>query len=790
MLRNYLKIAFRNLIKNPGYSAINIGGLAVGMAVAVLIGLWVYDEISFDKYHKNYDRIAGVWQHVSFGPEKSTYGIGPIPLANELRTKYPDFESAVVTKGQYFVLTSGDKKLSKPGYSVEPQFLDMMSVRILSGTKQGLNEVNSIMLSQSLAEVFFGTESPINKLVKIDNGLTVKVTGVYEDFPNNSSFYDVQFLTPWDFALAKEDYIRQSANEWDNNSFQIYGQLKAGTDFDKVSDKIKDIRVKRNDPPGYRPEFFLHPMGKWHLLNDFKNGVSIGGLMKFVWLFGVIGIFVLLLACINFMNLSTARSEKRAKEVGIRKAVGSMRGQLVSQFFSESLLVVAFSFVISILLAAVCLPFFNEVAGKKIVIPWLNPLFWAIGILFSLVTGLVAGSYPALYLSSFHPLKVLKGTFSVGRFAAIPRKVLVVMQFTVSVTLIIGTIIVFRQIQYAKNIPVGYDRNGLIEMKLNTNDLVTHYDALRRDLINTGTVSEIGEASGHVTSQDGGTTNTFWEGKDPGSKPLLMKNAVTQDYGKAIGWKLNEGRDFSRAFSTDTSAMILNESALKLIGFGKPLESFVTYNGKKYHVIGVIDDMVKENPFSPVNPSFYIMNYNELSVLAIKLSPQMSASDALARVESVVQKYSPATPFEYKFVNEEYNTKFGTEERIGKLASFFAVLAVLISCLGLFGLASFVAEQRTKEIGIRKVLGASVANLWQMLSKDFVLLVSISCLISVPVAWYFMSDWLKSYKYHAEMSWGIFAMTAGGALLITLLTVSYQAIRAALTDPVKSLRSE
>lgn len=790
MLKNYLKIGYRNLAKNKIYSAINIGGLSVGMAVSVLIGLWVYDELSFDKYHKNYDRIAEVWQHVSFGPEKSTYSIGPIPLGNELRNNYPDFESVAITKGQYFVLSAGEKKISKPGYSVEPEFIDMMSVNVVLGAKDGLKEVNSIMISKSLAEVFFGSENPIDKLIKVDNDQTVKVTGVYEDFPKNSSFNDVQFLTPWEFAVAKQFWVKQSQTEWDNNSFQIYGQLKPGADFEKVSAKIKDIRMKKDNPPGYKPEFFLHPMAKWHLLSDFKNGLSIGGLMKFVWLFGIIGCFVLLLACINFMNLSTARSEKRAKEVGIRKAVGSMRAQLVGQFFSESMLVVALSFLISIILATVSLPFFNEVAGKKMVMPWFNPMFWALGIAFSLLTGIVAGSYPAIYLSSFQPLKVLKGTFSVGRFAAIPRKILVVMQFTVSVTLIIGTIIVFRQIQYAKNLPVGYERNGLIEMNLNTNDLVTHYDALRKDLINSGAVSEMGEASGHITSQDGGTTATSWEGKDPNSKPLLMKNVVTQDYGKAIGWKLKEGRDFSREFSTDSSAMILNEAALKLIGFKKPLESFLIFNGKKYHIIGIIDNMVKENPFSPVNPSFFIMHYNELGVLAIKLSPNLSASDALAKVETVVQKYSPATPFEYKFVNEEYNTKFGTEERIGKLSTFFTVLAVFISCLGLFGLASFVAEQRTKEIGIRKVLGASVGNLWQMLSRDFVILVIISCIISGPIAWYFMNDWLKGYNLHTDINWWIFPVTGVGALLITLGTVSYQAIRAALLDPVKSLRSE
>ena len=790
MIRNYFKIAFRNLLKNKGYSAINIGGLAVGMSVAMLIGLWIYDELSFDKYHKNHKRVGQVMQHVSFDVEKATYNVTPIPLAEELRSKYPDFKSVSLSKNQAFILASGEKKFAKSGNAVEPDFVEMMSLKMLAGTGNGLKDVNSIMLSESLSKAFFGSENPLNKLIKVDNTLTVKVTGVYEDFPANSSFREVLFLTPWEFAVAKDDWIKSSLTEWDNNSFQVYAQLKDGADFGKVSAKIKDTRMKRDDPPGYKPEFFLHPMDRWHLYADFKNGVNIGGLIQFVWLFGIIGVFVLLLACINFMNLSTARSEKRAKEVGIRKAVGSLRSQLISQFFSESLLVVTFAFMISLFLATVFLPFFNEVADKKMSMLWFNPWFWLMGIVFTLATGLISGSYPALYLSSFQPLKVLKGTFSVGRFAAVPRKILVVMQFTVSVTLIIGTIIVFRQIQFANNRPIGYSRNGLIEIRKNTPELYGHYEALRNDLKNTGAVKEMSESSGAVTVQDGGTTDISWEGKSPEAHPLVMANSVTHDYGNTIGWQLKEGRDFSRSFSTDTSSMILNEAAVKLMGFKKPIDSFVRASGKQYKVVGVIKDMIKENPFSPVSPSFFIVNYNNLITINIRLAPNLSANEALAKVESVFKRYNPGSPFTYNFVDQEYSKKFGTEERIGKLATFFAILAIFISCLGLFGLASFVAEQRTKEIGIRKVLGASIANLWQMLSKDFVFLVIISCFISIPLAWYFMNGWLENYKYHTEISWWIFALTGIGALAITLLTVSYQAIKAALLDPVKSLRSE
>ncbi|WP_149240034.1 ABC transporter permease [Dyadobacter sp. 32] len=790
MLKNYLKIAFRNLTKNLGYSTINLCGLAVGMAVAVLIGLWVHDELSFDKYHKNYGRIGLLMQNVSFDTKKTTYAYGPIPLGEELRSAYPDFESVAVIKNQGLILVSGDKKFAKSGSSVEPAFLDIISVKILAGSRSGLKEVNSIMLSASLAEAIFGIENPLNKVIKIDNKLDVTVTGVYEDFPDNSSFKEVTFFIPWALAIAKDEYVRTSLHAWDENSFQIYGLLKKGADFDQVSASIKDIRMKRDNPPGYKPEFFVQPMSRWHLYGDFENGVNIGGLIQFVWLFGIIGVFVLLLACINFMNLSTARSEKRAKEVGIRKAVGSFRGQLIGQFLSESFLVVAIAFVLSILLAALALPFFNEVADKQIAIPWSDPLFWLMGAGFSFFTGLIAGSYPALYLSSFQPLKVLKGAISVGKFAAVPRKILVVIQFTVSVTLIIGTIIVFRQIQHAKNRPIGYSRNGLIEIQMNTSELSGHYDALRADLKNTGAVQEMSQSSGAITAQDGGTTDISWEGKSPEAHPLIYSNAVTHDYGKTIGWQIRQGRDFSRSFSTDTSSMILNEAAVKIMGLKEPIGSFVKARGRSFQVVGIVKDMIKENPFSPVNPSFFICNYNWVGMINIKLAPNQSASEALAKVEGVFKKYNPASPFTYNFADVEYAKKFGTEERIGKLTTFFAILAVLISCLGLFGLASFIAEQRTKEIGIRKVLGASVANLWQMLSKDFVILVLISCIVSVPIAWYFMSDWLESYKYRTEISWWIFAATAGGALVVTLLTVSFQAIRAALLDPVKSLRSE
>ncbi|MEP7141913.1 MAG: ABC transporter permease [Ferruginibacter sp.] len=790
MIKNYFKIAFRNLRRNKVYSFINIGGLAVGMSVAILIGLWIFDELSFDKNFDNYKRIAQVWQFVKFDVEKSSYNVLPTPLANELRTKYPDFKSVSLSSNQTLILAAGDKKFSKAGNYVEPDFTEMMSLKMIAGNRNSLQDVNSIMLSESLAKTFFGAENAISQLIKIDNKRTVKVTGIYKDFPNNSSFGEVFFLAPWELYEAGNDWVKNDKDHWDDNNFQLYAQLKEGADMEKVSAKIKDIRMKRDNPPAYKPEFFLHPMNKWHLYSDFKNGVNTGGLILFVWLFGMVGIFVLLLACINFMNLSTARSEKRAREVGIRKAIGSVRRQLILQFFCESLLVALIAFVFALLLTQLFLPFFNGVAGKKMIILWSSPLFWLFGIGFCLLTGLIAGSYPALYLSSFQPVKVLKGTFRVGRFAAIPRKVLVVLQFTVSVTLIIATIIVFNQIQFAKNRSVGYNRSGIIEINMNTPELNGHYNALRNDLLNTGAVSEMSESSGSVTGQSGGTTDFSWRGKTPDTRPLAMSNNITHDYGKTVGWQLADGRDFSRNFTMDSTSIILNKSAVKLMSFKKPLDEIIKYHGKDYKVIGVINDMIKESPFEPVKPTFYTLNYNAVNVISIKLAPQVSTGEALGKVENVFRKINPASPFDYKFVDEEYARKFSNEERIGKLAAFFAILAIFICCLGLFGVASFVAEQRTREIGVRKVLGASVLNLWGLLSKEFIMLVIISLSIAIPVSYYFMSKWLQNYEYRMEMSWWIFAAAAMGALTITVLTVSLQAIKAAIANPVKSLRTE
>jgi putative ABC transport system permease protein len=793
MIKNYLKIAWRNLVKNRSSSFINIGGLAVGMAVAMLIGLWIYDELSFDKNFKNYDRIAQVLQNNTMNGEIGTGINVPFPMGEELRKSFGgDFRNVTMASwNENHILALGEKRLSKNGTFFEPQALDMLSLKMLRGSKSGLNDPSSILLSQSSAKAYFGNEDPMGRVMKIDNKLDVKVTGVYEDIPYNSSFADVSFISPWEL-FSNDQGFKKQADAWRCNCFFTYTQIADNADMDKVSAKIRDIKLTKVDKAELKqkPEVFLYPMKKWHLYSEFKNGVNAGGRIQYVWLFGIIGVFVLLLACINFMNLSTARSEKRAKEVGIRKSVGSLRLQLILQFFSESLMVVFFAFVLSFLLVQLALPFFNEVSGKKMIILWSSPLFWVAGLGFSLITGLIAGSYPALYLSSFKPVKVLKGTFKAGRFAAIPRKILVVTQFAVSVILIIGTIVVFRQIQFAQNRPLGYSSNGLVTLPMVTSDIHKHFDVVKNELLQAGAITEMTEAGSPTTAVWSTNSGFDWKGKDPAQAVEFPNIDVSYDYGKTVGWKFIDGRDFSRDFLTDSLGFVLNETAAKFIGLKNPVGEIIKWDGTPYKIIGVIKDMLVESPYDQVRPTLFHLAKYPGSVIIAKINPAASAGQAISKIETVFKKYNPAQPFDYQFVDEQFAKKFGNEQRIGTLASFFAILAIFISCLGLFGMASFVAEQRIKEIGVRKILGASVFNLWRLLSKDFVVLVIISLLIAIPAAYYFMHNWLQNYQYRTAISWWIFAASGLGAMLITILTVSYQAIKAALMNPARSLRSE
>ena len=790
MLKNYIKIAWRNLQKSKVYSFINILGLALGMWVSILIGLWMWDEISYNTNHQNYGTVAQIMTTQDFDGNVVTHPATALPLAPELRAKFPaDFKRLAQTTWEFDItLKVGDKTISNKGIFAEPQFPEMLTLDMLEGSITALNDPKSAIITTSLAKMLFADGNPMGKTVIINNSTPVIIAGVYKDLPGNSTFANTKIIAAWQAYVNTQGWVRNSMQEWGNHSFQLFAQVNEGADWNQINARIKDV-AKAHFKEG-NDEVQLFPMDKWHLYSEFTNGKISGGKIKFVWLFGVIGIFVLLLACINFMNLSTARSEKRAKEVGVRKAMGSMRGQLIGQFLSESLVMSGLACLLAVALVVLFLPYFNQLSSKQIVFPWSNPVFWLLTIAFTLFTGLVAGSYPAFYLSGFNTVKVLKGTFRAGRFAALPRKVLVVIQFTVSVTLIIGTIIVFRQIQHARNRPVGYSRDGLINMSIRSPELEGHYDAIRQDIIQTGAVADMAESSSRVTSISSAQIGYEWKGKKPNTVPVFGTIAVTHDYGKTIGWSIKQGRDFSRSFSADTSGIIINETAAKVIGFKDPVGQTIVFNDKPLIITGVVKDMVMESPYIPAQATTYMLRYDWANEIIIRIKPGMPVQNALSKIEGVFKKYSPQGTFDYKFVDEQYAAKFENEQRIGNLATFFAVLAIVISSLGLFGLASFVAEQRTKEIGVRKVLGASVYNLWSMLSKDFVVLVLISCLIAVPLAWYFLNGWLQAYEYRTNISWWIFGVSGMGAMVITLLTVSFQAIKAAIANPVKSLRTE
>jgi putative ABC transport system permease protein len=784
MFTNHLKIGWRNLIKNKLSSSINILGLATGMAVVLLAGLWIWDETSYNTYFRNHSRLAQVMLNQADKGETYTGSTVAMPVGNALRSKYgQDFKYiALASWGNDYILAAGDKKLARKGMWVQPDFAQMFTLTMVRGSHYALKDPSSVLLSQSLAKAIFSESDPLNKIVRVGNKFDLKVAGVYEDLPHNTSFYNIQLLLPWEH---EENWLNKQ-KDWDNHCGQLFVQLNGQADFDKTTEKIKQVPtpfIKK-----IKEEIMLHPVDKLHLYTEFKNGKPVGGRIEFVWLFGIIGAFVLLLACINFINLTTARSSIRAKEVGIRKTVGSLRRQLIGQFLCESLVVSFLAFLLSILLVQISLPFFNNLADKQISTPWTNPVFWVLVLGFTLFTGLIAGSYPAFYLSAFKPIKVLKGVIQSGRIASIPRKILVVLQFSVSVTLIIGTIIVFRQIQHARDRPVGYNREGLITVNINTHEMRKHYDAINNDLMQTGVIKHIARSSNSATYFPN-NNSIEWRGKDPAQVAFFRYVTISPDFGRTIGWRIKEGRDFLSDSKADSSSVLLNETGAQIIGIKNVVGEIIKYKDKNYRVTGVVNDMVTQSPYEPVPPAIFFLD-GYLGVITMRIKPNTPIQEALSKIAPVFKKYNSGNPFEFKFVDDEYAKKFSNEVRIGHLATFFAVLTIFISCLGLFGLASFITEQRTREIGIRKVLGASVFNVWRLLSKEFVLLVIIALFIAMPTAYYFMHDWLQDYQYRIEITWWIFAVAGAGTLLITLLTVSFHSVKAAIMNPIKSLRTE
>ena len=796
MFKNYLKIAWRSLLSQKGHSLLNILGLTIGMAAALLIGLWVYGELSFNTKFKNYDSIVQVMQDQTFGDEISTGVFQPMQLAPALRDSYGDYFEHVVTAS--FIgneqLSVANHKVSLPGNYMEPGIADMLSLQMIKGTRDALQNPTSMLISASTAATLFGAADPMGQIVKIGTSMEAEVAGIYEDLPQNSTFSNLGFIVPWQLLSTTANF--EERLEWGNNWFQVYAQMKEGADWAHVSELIKDVKYNNiKDGPNTvtnKPEIHLHPMHKWHLFSKFENGVNTGGAIERVWLFGIIGIFILLLACINFMNLTTAKSVKRAKEVGIRKTIGSIKNQLITQFLFESFLAVSFAFITAFVLVVLVKPFFNDLTGKTMGIPWDSTPFWVVSLFFILFTAIVSGSYPAFYLSSYQPVKVLKGSFHGGKGAARLRKVLVVFQFAISVLLIIGTITIFRQLEHVKNRPVGYDREQLLYVPINTPEIIARFDTLRDELLRSGDIKEVAASDVLITGTFTTNSGFSWKGKDPNMSEEFNTLRATYGYGEMVDWELKEGRNFSREFKSDSLAFIVNETAVDYMGLKNPVGEMIQWGTMgSFKIIGVIKDMVTQSPYDQVRPMIFVLHYGGfLNFVNIKIRKGGNTREALAHMESIFSKYDSESLFTYTFLDEEYERNFINEERTGKLATFFAFLAIFISCLGIFGLASYVAEQRTKEIGVRKVLGASVYSLWHLLSKDFVLLVLISCIVAIPIGYYFMQGWIENYAYRTEVSWWIFAVTVLIVLLITLLTVSLQALKAAVVNPVKSLRTE
>jgi len=784
MLRNYFKIAFRNLLRNRGFSALNIAGLAIGMASAILILLWMQNEVSYDRFHKNRAYLYEVWNRGIANNKLECWESTPNILGPTLKQDYPEIANMARTNYRWFVTSVGEKKLSTKCMYADPSFLQMFSFPLLKGDdKTVLNSVYNIVVTEKMAIKMFGTTDALGKIIKIDQD-NFTVSGILKDLPTNTAF-DFEYILPWAY-FAKLD---GDEPQWGNNSYNTYVQLQPNANLAAVNAKIMNV-TKTHSNGEEQQEVFLHAVDKWHLYSNFENGKVVGGRIAIVITFGIIAAFILLIACINFMNLSTARSEKRAKEVGIRKVVGAGKGSLIGQFLGESMLIALISGALALLLVQLCLDWFDNLAGKQLVVPYTNVYFWMSGLLFVLFTGALAGSYPAFFLSSFKPVVVLKGSFKRTNALISPRKVLVVLPFSFAIILIVSTIIVTQQMKYAQARETGYERGQLVYHYL-TGDLGKKYTLVKKELLESGVAVSVTKTYSPLTEGWSNTWSILWEGKAPGDKTEF--DILSEDEGlvKTAGLKIVDGRDMDLTqFPTDSTAVILNESAVQAMHFKNPVGQLIKDGTIVWHVVGVIKDFIIRSPYEPTHPMAIYGSKNYFNVINIKLNAANSTAGNMKAAEKIFKAYNPQYPFEYHFADKDYARKFDDTRRTATLIGIFASLTIFISCLGLFGLAAYMAESRIKEIGVRKVLGASIKSITTLLSKDFLQLVIISLLIATPVAWFLMNKWLQDFPYHTPVKWWVFAMAGSMAILVSLITVSFQAIKAAMANPVKSLRTE
>lgn len=789
MFKNYFIITVRNLFKNGFYSFINITGLAIGITCSILILLWVSDEVSFDKFHPKADRLYQVWINAKFDGKINSWTSVPLPTYEAMKTADNHIKRSAVTDwgGDHLITVNEETRLIKKGYFASEEFLEMFEFPLIKGSaKQVLNDPSVVVITESTAKALFGNEDPINKVIRLDNENDVKVSGVLKDIPKNSSFqFDI--LIPWKYREKNSSWVRENMTNWGNYSFQVFVELDNPVSEQNVAKSIKGMLAAHGEVET-KNEFFIYPLLKWRLFSQFENGVETGGMNDYVQLFMIIAIFIIIIACINFMNLATARSERRAREVGIRKSVGSRRTELVLQFIGESTFIAFIAFAVAILAAQLVLPWYNDLVEKELSINYASSTFWIGATMMILLTGIISGSYPAFYLSSFQPVKVLKGKVSVGKGASTPRKVLVTLQFGFSILLIISTIVIYQQIQLVKNRELGYSQENLVTISY-TNEVSKNFRNIKLDLLASGVVEAVTISNSSITNI---TSNNFlgWPGKPDDLRVIFTTIATEYDYTKTMGIKLLEGRDFSEDFKSDTSAIIINKAGLDLMNLKDPIGTELDLWGAKRKLIGVVDDVLMGDPFVPVKPMFMILNPGWIDALTIRLKKTNDLQASMATVQEVFEKHAPAYPFDYKFADVEFQKKFTTINLTSTLASLFAGLTVLITGLGLFGLAAFTAEQRTKEIGIRKVLGASVSSLVGLMSKDFSRLVIFSFVVSAPLAWWLMSMYLERYTIRTSIEWWVYPVTGMIALAFALSIVSTQALRAAHANPATSLRSE
>ncbi len=781
---NLIKTTFRSLKHNKFYSSVNIAGLAIGMAVAMLMFVWIYHEWSYDRFHTKEKQLYTVWNRSELDGSLRCWNWTPIPMAPTLKADYPDIVATTRMRDNTMLYTNEDKKLNLATGITDPDFLTMFDFPLLQGDKEtALKDPYSVILTEKIVGRLFDGENPMGKTVLIDNKYPVTVTGVMKDLPSNTTFR-FEVLVP--FSLQK--IMGPYPDHWGSNVLQTYVELQPMASLDATNQAIRDIvkEHNNNDPV----EAFLYPLNKYHLYTKFENGIPVGGLIDTLRLFGLIATLILLVACINFMNLSTARSEKRAKEVGVRKVMGGKRSSLVGQFLGESVITAFIAGILALALVLLALPVFETLMGTTMTLDLTSGWFWLAWSAFILFTGLLAGSYPAFYLSSFLPIKVLKGIFRAGQALVSPRKILVVVQFSVACFLIIATLIVHRQIKYGQNRESGYNKDLLIYHMLGT-ELKKNYELVRQDLLNSGAVLSVTKNSSPMSEGWNSTWGVNWKGKNPDAKTIFEIFFTDDDWVQTVGTTMIDGRDIDiHTYSTDSTAMLLNETAVKAMNLEHPIGEIINTQGKDWHVVGVFKDFILRSPYESVTPMMIGGPAGFFDVVHIKLNGTRSIADNLAMVEQVFKKYNPAYPFEYKFIDEAYARKFANEQRTSALAGWFAGLTIFISCLGLFALVSYMAETRKKEIGIRKVLGASVQSITTLLSKEFLILVLISFAIAAPIAWWAMNQWLNNYSYHTNVPWWIFVLVGFISLVIALFTVGFQAIKAATANPVNSIKTE